>query len=91
MYRRPGHNSKKQTRTTGSVEGMEGVIREHVPRISLEKTEVRRVGQQREEFNKVMRSNKWMAFSTLEGWLRRLGIQRQKCDVGHKREGMLGE
>ena len=39
----------------------------------------------------VRRSSKWMALCTLEGWLRRMGIQRQKCDVGHKRERMLGE
>ena len=32
-----------------------------------------------------------MVLCTLEEWLRRMGIKRQKCDVGHKRERMLGE
>ena len=39
----------------------------------------------------VRRSSKWMALCTLEEWLRRIGIQRQKCDVGYKQERMLGE
>ena len=36
-------------------------------------------------------SSKWIALCTLDEWLRRIDIQRQKCDVGHKRERMFGE
>ena len=35
------------------------------------------------------RSSKWMALCTLEEWLQRTGIQRQKCDVGHNRSECL--
>ena len=70
------------------LEEWKGVFEKHGLRMSLEKTEVMWVGQQREELNIRLDGKEIKqvdGFVYLE-WLRRMVIQRQKCDVGHKRE-----
>ena len=71
VCRRSGHNCREQTRTTGSVGGMEGGFKKHGLRMSLEKIEVMWVGHQREELNIRLDGKEIM-----EEWLRRMGIQK---------------
>ena len=52
------------------------------------------VGHQRDELNIRLDGKEIKqvdGFVYLGGMVRRMGIQRQQCDVGHKREQMLGE
>ena len=63
---------------------LNGVFEKHGLGMSLEKTEVVWVGHQREELNIRLDGKKIKqldGFFTLEEWLRRMGIQRQTCDV----------
>ena len=76
------------------MEEWKGVFEKHGLRMSLEKTEVMWVGHQREELNIRLDGKEIKqvdGFVYLGGMVTGMGIQRQKCDVGHKRERMLGE
>ena len=74
------------------LEEWKGVFEKHRLRMSLEKTEVMWVGQQREELNIRLDGKE---IKQVDGFVYLGGMvtedQRQKCDVGHKREQMLGE
>ena len=73
------------------LEEWKGVFEKHGLRMSLEKTEVMWVGHQREELNIMLDGKEIKQVDGFVYLIGMVGIQRQKCNIGHKREQMLGE